>query len=312
MKKYLLILISIFVTGFFTSCQEESILSEAATVTAEIEEASKTGEDVTETDLPPIITDYITANYPESLIEGAKMSDKGYGVKLDTGQFLAFDTEGNFVGERRGKPNGHGQGNKPNRGGEEIDPSELPATVTDYITANYPDSSIEGARQSDKGYGVKLDSGVVVIFDADGNFLKERTGKPNGGGHGTEIDPSELPTTITDYITANYPDANIEGARQSDKGYGVKLDSGVVVIFDADGNFVKERTGKPNGGGHGTEIDPSELPTTVTDYITANYPDASIEGARQSDKGYGVKLDSGVVVIFDADGNFLKEKTIGG
>ncbi|MEZ4888281.1 MAG: PepSY-like domain-containing protein [Chitinophagales bacterium] len=318
MKKYIFILISILTTGFFTACQQDEILSEEATLTAEVYEASKTGDDVADTDLPEAITAYVAANYPESTIEGAKATDKGYGVKLDTGEFLVFDLEGNFVGEHtgnghggHGKPNGHG---KPDGHGKpnvtEIDPSELPTAVTDYITANYPDATIEGAGQSDKGFGVKLDDGTLVIFDTDGNFIKE------GDGHGkpnvTEIDPSELPTVITDYITANYPDATIEGAGQGDKGFGVKLDNGTFVIFDTDGNFIKEGNGhgKPDGDvhNHGTEIDPSELPTVITDYIIANYPDATIESARQGDKGFGVKLDSGVIVIFDADGNFVTER----
>ncbi len=90
-----------------------------------------------------------------------------------------------------------------------------------------------------------MDDGTRLIFDADGNFVSEggKGDGNHGGGKGTEIDPSELPATVTDYITANYPEATIERARQGENGFGVKLDSGVILIFDAEGNFVTEKEG---------------------------------------------------------------------
>ncbi|WP_304237881.1 PepSY-like domain-containing protein [Jiulongibacter sediminis] len=137
----------------------------------------------------------------------------------------------------------------------EVAVEDLSATITDYISANYADATIDRAGTNDEtGYTmvkITLADGTHagLIFDADGNFLEEKTHK----GKGTAVDVADLPTAITDYISTNYADATIEKARLHDDGsYGVLIlqsdDTYLGVGFDADSNFVSEFNMKDKGG----------------------------------------------------------------
>jgi len=141
----------------------------------------------------------------------------------------------------------------------EVAVSDLPAAITDYITANYAGATIESAGLTNSGnytLHVKNADGTSVglIFDADGNFVSQ---KSHGKVHGTDVAIANLPTAITDYITANYSGATVVKAMMDNEGnYMVAIrnaDNSVVgLAFDASGTFTSEVTmqGKP-GGGHG-------------------------------------------------------------
>ncbi len=133
---------------------------------------------------------------------------------------------------------------------------DLPASITDYITQNYPDATIDRAFK--KGTGdyivlIKTVDGAIKIleFDTNGAFVKELERKkhgPNGPKDHrkklNEVDPTTLPSAITDYITTNYAGATIVKAGTTRDGdYIVALDwngSPKVLLFDTAGNFIKE------------------------------------------------------------------------
>ncbi|MFT4735517.1 MAG: hypothetical protein ACI9DJ_002596 [Algoriphagus sp.] len=141
----------------------------------------------------------------------------------------------------------------------EVAVDELSAAITDYITANYAGASIKRAGTSvEKGiYAVAIkkadETFAGIIFDLEGNFVKEKTRGPKG----TAVAAEDLPSAITDYITANYDGASISKARVHEDGrYGVLLtladETYQGVGFDADGNFVgefsmKNKRGKKHG-----------------------------------------------------------------
>ncbi|MGY5850176.1 PepSY-like domain-containing protein [Salegentibacter sp. F14] len=54
-------------------------------------------EDLDPDELPQIVLDYISENYPEQTIIEAEKEDEGYEVTLNNGVELEFDLEGNFV-----------------------------------------------------------------------------------------------------------------------------------------------------------------------------------------------------------------------
>jgi hypothetical protein len=81
-----------------------------------------------------------------------------------------------FIKEVSGK--GHG--------GEKVDVSTLPTSITTYISTTYAGSTVNSARKSSDGkYGVlvtKADGTKVMLgFDAAGVFLNELTMKEKGG-----------------------------------------------------------------------------------------------------------------------------------
>ena len=133
---------------------------------------------------------------------------------------------------------------------------------------------------------------------------------------GKKIPLDELSTTITDYIAANYPDAEIVDARQKGEHTIVHLGDGMRLIFDADGNFVEELEnikpgnsgGNNGGGGNGFEV-LDEVPAVIQDYLDTNKPDVEVQQAvRKKDKIF-VLLSDNTVMVFDEEGNLLEEST---
>ncbi|WP_341226663.1 hypothetical protein [uncultured Arcticibacterium sp.] len=138
----------------------------------------------------------------------------------------------------------------------EVSVEDLSVTITDYITANYADATINRAGTNDNTGNtyVKITlsdgTGAGLVFDADGTFVAERTRRSKG----TSVVEEDLPVSITDYIAANYEGATVKMAMlQSDGSYGVLLiladETYQGVGFDAEGAFVAEFSMK-NKGGH--------------------------------------------------------------
>lgn len=72
-------------------------------------------------------------------------------------------------------PMAHGPCHHGLNWGELVDVADLPTAITDYITENYPDSEIRRAKLRDDNYIVLVEGPVIIVFDADGTFIEERT-----------------------------------------------------------------------------------------------------------------------------------------
>lgn len=204
----------------------------------------------------------------------------------------------------------------------EVAADQLPEDAQSYLDENHFDTYIDVVNFAEGlGYHVELGTGENVFFNEDGEKL-EKEGKRGRKGHrghkGKDLEPieiSDLSSTITDYVANNYPDATIVRAKTDEEGnIYVGLDSHIILEFDAEGNFVGEF--EHHRRGKGEKIDLSELPTVITDYITENYPNSELKVAFKKEDGYGVGIvtsdDERKVLIFDADGNFVAEKTCNG
>lgn len=272
------------------------------------------------TDIPQEILDFANANYPDEELIKAFVNDKGeYILKFEDCLVLVFDAEGNFIEEVERKERGE-------REREEVDEEDLPEAVLDYLEENYPDEEIEEIHFNDRRqvYVVELENDIILIFDAEGNFLERREDDEDGNRHGdrdhddehgNEIDPSELPQAILDYLSQNYPNEAIEEAYYNEERevYKVELANDTYVFFDVEGNFIKaveedEHDGKRKKRGDKEEIDISELPQAALDYLSNNYPDDPIDEAyyHNEKETYVVELESGLKIVFDKDGAFLK------
>lgn len=248
--------------------------------------------------LPQAIKDYVTANYPAASIEEADKSlETGeYLVFLDNELELLFDKDGNFLEVL--------EDDDDHEDWREIELSAIPQAILDYIAANYATATIEeaGVNEEDGSFAILLDTDIVLLFDKDGNFLEELTEDDFD-----EVDPADLPQAIKDYIAENHAGATIEeaGIDPEDGSFYVELDSGLVLVFDADGNYVEEFEEWED---ECVAVPLEDLLQEIKDYVTANYPDQSIEEAwyNDEDKEYYVELDNGVALLFDEAGTFIE------
>jgi len=126
------------------------------------------GSNIDHASLPQIILDYITQNYANATIIEAEIESNGnYEVSLSNGVELYFNSNGDFLMTG----NDYNDDNDDNDSSN-IDPASLPQIILDYITQNYPNTTITEAEiESNGGYEVSLSNGIELYFDQDGNFL---------------------------------------------------------------------------------------------------------------------------------------------
>lgn len=247
MKKTILVFASLFMMAFmFTSCQDEvaSLSTDDEALIAEISTAAKSA--VNANSLPSTVTNVVQTTYFETYVEEALLAKgKGFQLNMEDGQKAYFNTAGReLLARHRG---GH---EHPDR----IHPDSLPSKILEYIAANYASDTIRHAKLHDNQYFVALESHTILIFDADGNFVKATTAEEQscgggGHGHGKSIAIEDLPAVITDYITANYAGSTIKKARYEEgEKYvvGIQTSDGKkkIVVFDENGVFLFEREKK--------------------------------------------------------------------
>ena len=130
----------------------------------------------------------------------------------------------------------------------EVAVADLSTTITDYITATYPGSTIKYAAKDESGkviVAITLADGTVagLLFNADGTFMEEL--KPHlKKAKLTKVEISAIPEAITTYIAANYAGSEIKNAGTNSAGeyyIAIIIDSKIkVLLFNADGSFNKE------------------------------------------------------------------------
>ncbi len=195
-----------------------------------------------------------------------------------------------------------------------VDFEELPTNAQTELNENYFETFVEEASLAEGlGYEVLLSSGENVYFDTEGDLLKpERKRGKKGKGDCNSIDTTELLQLIKDYVATNYPDESIKRAKEDKDGnFIVGLTGHVFLLFDSEGAFVEIHEFAHRK--HGEKVEIEDLPTAITDYITANYEGATIKVAFSQDDEYRVGIinneNERILVIFDSEGNFVEEKT---
>lgn len=195
--------------------------------------AQRSDDHISTASLPQAILTYIRTNYPNNMIIKAEIEDNNnFEVELDNETELVFDQQGNFLGID--------DDNDDIFGDEEIAPGDLPAKIRDFVATYFSGASIEEAEKENNGnYEIELSNDVELIFDADGNFLG-RADDEDDHDSDDDINVSDLPQAIRDYIATNYPNNSIiEAEREDDNGFEVTLDNGIELKFDSDGNFLE-------------------------------------------------------------------------
>lgn len=201
------------------------------------------------------------------------------------------------------------------RADSSIRTASLPQAILDYISNNYPDITVKKSEIEDNGnYEVKLNNGVELIFDAEGSFLGIDDDDGENNFDDTQLNISELPKILLDFIATNYPNESIDEAELENNGnYEIELENEVILIFDVDGNFLGIGEDENEDEDGETNIEAASLPQIILDYLSANYGDKTIIKAEvDEDETYEITLSNGVEVTFDSDGAFLEAEDANG
>lgn len=112
----------------------------------------------------------------------------------------------------------------------------VPAAVKTAFERSFPNTTVKKWDKEDEDFEANFSKDgktMSATFDATG-ILKETE---------TDINVSELPAPVADYIKANYKDAVIKEAALIEKGqekmYEAEIE-GKDLLFDATGNFLKQ------------------------------------------------------------------------
>jgi hypothetical protein len=167
--------------------------------------------------LPQNVRDYIATNYPNATILWAEVDDDEYEVTLSDGTELYFDLRGRFI--------------KAEMDDVPVNPADLPASILSYIQTNFPNAQIQRAMRDANYYEVYLDNGVELYFSLAGVFIGQDVDD-------MPVNINNLPASIINYVSQNYPNITIVSAEIDDNMYEIELSNGTELYFDLNGNFL--------------------------------------------------------------------------
>ncbi len=114
-----------------------------------------------------------------------------------------------------------------------IDSSSLPESSRTFIAEHFPEKTILQVKKDRDGF--KMDYEVLLSQSISLEFFK------NGGikeiNTPISIPETALPPKIVDYTQTNYGNNFIVKWSMEKKKQEVKLDNGIELEFDTDGNF---------------------------------------------------------------------------
>lgn len=118
-----------------------------------------------------------------------------------------------------------------------IEYDRLPQSSKSFISAYYPSTAVTKVeRDNDDGiitYEVTLANGHEVTFNSDGEWVE--IDAPDGQSIPFEV----LPPAIADYLNINYQGYGVNDITRTGFGYEVELVTGVDLLFDSQGNFIR-------------------------------------------------------------------------
>ncbi len=113
------------------------------------------------TDIPSEISNYVSTHFPENpIIQAIKDTDGfelTYDITLEGGLFLKFNRKKEVIDIE---------------GLTKLPDSVIPAKLLEYATTNYPDNYIIGWELDDRNQQIKLENGLELEFNMNGDFLR--------------------------------------------------------------------------------------------------------------------------------------------
>ncbi|WP_172796022.1 PepSY-like domain-containing protein [Roseivirga echinicomitans] len=225
----------------------------------------------------------------------------------------------------------------------EINTESLPSSVQTYINENFvgevATSAFKVTSSEATNFEVFLTNSMNLVFSQNGDLEEfgedvsqvdcagrpqrrgkhQRKGDRPEGDRPTQLEVADLPTSAADYLTTNYPDSTVLKVMFIDNAdisqYHVLVKEVGVVVFDVDGNFVELKERQEKNCRRFEKVEIEDLAEAIRTYITNNYPDNEVLGARTGERNGATEIHVLVkevgALIFDADGNFVELKTCG-
>jgi hypothetical protein len=274
MKKNLLVVCGLFLLTL-AACNENITPSDATTAssargTTDSTKKNTTNVAVTQANLLPAISTYLTANYAgytfvNAYSEAVSGVINAYDVNITLNSVpyhVVFSASGVFVSVNS---NGKGHG-KMNQTMATVAQADLLANIKTYLNTTYAGYTFINAYSETSnsvltGYDVNITYNAVnyhVTFDAMGAFVSVGMRKAKTPTTNVPVAQADLLAAISTYLTTNYAgytfvNAYSEAVSGVIANYDVNITSNAVkyhVVFDAAGVFVSVGTGGGKKKGH--------------------------------------------------------------
>lgn len=132
------------------------------------------------------ITAYINENHSGETITEVEIENQIIEVELSGNIELSFDLNGDFLATEAENDHDNDDDNDHDNDDNENDDNEneysslsssnlsqaIQKKIADYISANYPNDSVTEVEIENQKIEVELSSGIELIFDLKGNFLR--------------------------------------------------------------------------------------------------------------------------------------------
>ena len=115
--------------------------------------------------------------------------------------------------------------------------NNLPASAQQFISTHFAKSNIsqvmeESDKNNIKEYKVYFNDGCKVEFNNTGEWESIEANK-------SFVPEKAINPQIKGYINKTYPQFKVVSIEKERKGYDVKLQNGLELKFDSNGNFIK-------------------------------------------------------------------------
>ena len=304
MKNLIIAISGVGLALFFFTCKKENVLpTQKEELLIEQITASPNVDAQGLADLPAAIFNYVKQNHAPFDIETAFHAPKiGYEIFLENGLCLYFDQNGSHLnhdgmhGDEGNHHGGMGPGFNHCLAGDTLDVADLPQTILDYIAANYSGKTVVTVVVKPSGkLGVELSGGTVLMFNPNGTFIHVCQSQGTGGhghGHGNNGGPGWHCD----------PGGTMGGCHGGQMGHGHGNHGGMGGHHGGMGTYPGSN--EPCWGGNGIPVD--NLPATITSYVSANHPNATVVYAMQTfgDNCF-LRLSDCARLVFDENGNIL-------
>ena len=257
-------------------------------------------ERITVDQLPENTKQFVNAVFPDANIVQANKVNKPnyygsfYKLVLNNNIEIDFDREGNWT-EIETKNN--------TAIPADFLAQEVPL-IQAYVAEHYKANFIVEIDKNRRGYEVKLNSGLELIFDANQVFV----------GIDMDIDDDEqlidyreLPANAQQVLQTHFPTSEVVLIKkESDSegtSYEVYTNEGFKIEFDQQGEWKEIETKQ------GKDIPSALIPTPITTYIQANYAEYKLTTVEKKPSVFEVEIKNGrqeLDLIFDRQGNFIK------